>query len=139
MTPSLCTSGCNSRGYDLSGLEYRYQCLCGNSKSVTLPAALPDSSCDASCTGDLTSRCGGASKLTIYQSSGTAPAPPTPVVVANVTTSNNKVYKYQACYTDRSTSDGRALVGQSKSDPANTIESCVSYCSASNYTYAGAE
>jgi len=139
MTPALCTSGCNSRGYDLSGVEYRYQCLCGSSKSVKLPTALSESSCDSSCTGDVNSLCGGAGKLNIYQATGMAPTPPKPVVVASVTTSDNKVYKYQACYTDRSTADGRALIGQSRSDPANTIESCVAYCHSANYAYAGAE
>ena len=136
MTPALCTSGCNSRGYDLSGLEYRYQCLCGNSQRITLPAALPDASCDTSCSGDTSALCGGASKLTIYQSNTQAPSPTKPSTVPRVTTTDGKVYNYQGCFIDV---PGRVLRDRFLFDPANTINNCVAFCSAAGFVFAGAE
>lgn len=56
---------CVLTGYLFAGLEYRFECWCGDYK-YTEHAKLPDSECTSRCSGDLKPLCGGFWRLAIY-------------------------------------------------------------------------
>ncbi|KAK1994348.1 WSC domain-containing protein [Colletotrichum falcatum] len=60
-----CISRCDSLGYQYAGLEYGSECFCGNSiEGGSTPAS---SGCDMSCDGNRFDTCGGAGRISIYQ------------------------------------------------------------------------
>ncbi|KAI1279129.1 WSC domain-containing protein [Xylaria sp. FL0933] len=72
MTVEKCLDFC-ARGtaYRLAGLEYSRECWCGDELN-SLSVRLPDAACDTPCDGANSTACGGALRLTLYNS--TAPA-----------------------------------------------------------------
>ncbi|GAP85950.1 putative WSC domain-containing protein [Rosellinia necatrix] len=76
MTVSRCLAFCAAGGdsatharrpYRLAGLEYSRECWCGD-KLSSLSVLLPDAACDTPCDGANATACGGALKLTLYNS-----------------------------------------------------------------------
>lgn len=66
MTPSLCQSACASRGFSMAGLEYGAECYCGNSFQNNLGQTIDAGQCGMPCTGDASSKCGGAWALSVF-------------------------------------------------------------------------
>lgn len=70
MTVTSCASLCSSQGYAYFGLEFSFQCFCGN---ILNPEAVPadPSSCNYACCADSSVACGGVWYIDIYASNVT--------------------------------------------------------------------
>ncbi|KAI0196357.1 copper radical oxidase [Astrocystis sublimbata] len=66
-TIEACISGCSEFGYNAGGIEYGYQCFCGDSKTVTKGN---DADCNIPCPGDPLHLCGGGNLLQYYTWTG---------------------------------------------------------------------
>lgn len=65
MTIELCESTCNSKGYQVAGVEYSTECYCGT--AITQCASkLASTSCQMTCGGNSKALCGGSNALNIY-------------------------------------------------------------------------
>ncbi|KAI0414822.1 WSC domain-containing protein [Xylaria grammica] len=68
MTVEKCLDFCAAHGaYLFAGLEYSRECWCGNEVNA-LSVQLPDNFCDTPCDGANTTACGGALRLSLYNS-----------------------------------------------------------------------
>ncbi|KAI0974545.1 WSC domain-containing protein [Xylaria arbuscula] len=71
----FCAHGNSSTGaahaYRLAGLEYSRECWCGDALN-SLSVQLPDSACNTACDGANSTACGGALRLTVYNSTAGA-------------------------------------------------------------------
>ncbi|EXJ67401.1 uncharacterized protein A1O5_09414 [Cladophialophora psammophila CBS 110553] len=128
MTISSCISFCSAQNLPLAGLEYSRECYCAYSLSPS--TALNATGCSMPCTGNAQQRCGGPSRLSIYNNTSLSP----PSAKASISG-----YTYQGCFTDPSAAQ-RTLQGYSTSNGTSmTQEFCISACQARGYKYAGVE
>uniref|UniRef100_A0A2M4AJX4 protein xylosyltransferase n=1 Tax=Anopheles triannulatus TaxID=58253 RepID=A0A2M4AJX4_9DIPT len=65
-TPERCILLCLQSGYPYAGVQYGYECFCGE-VTPKVEAKLPDSSCNMKCTGDSKQVCGGYFTMNIYE------------------------------------------------------------------------
>lgn len=65
LTPAMCASACQARGFNYAGTEYANECWCGSSLS-----APTSTNCNMPCAGDSTQMCGGSWALNAYQFTG---------------------------------------------------------------------
>lgn len=135
MTNDLCASYCMSRNYALFGTEYSQECYCASTlaSSSTLR---PSTECSLACKGDVSQKCGGPSRLSLWNNTNyIAPRnPPRP----------NNQFSYVGCFTEGTV--GRAIgatakdPAYAKSDPAGmTVEMCSSICFNKGYNWMGVE
>ncbi|KAI1203614.1 copper radical oxidase [Nemania serpens] len=68
-TIEACLAGCSRFGYNAGGVEYGYQCFCGDSVAVTKS---PEADCTVPCPGDPHHLCGGGNRISYYQWTGAA-------------------------------------------------------------------
>ena len=70
---STCLNACAEYGYMAAGLEYGSECYCGDLDNIETRKAqtLPESECNVRCSGNRNFLCGGGSKLSWYQWTGT--------------------------------------------------------------------
>ncbi|KAL7419081.1 hypothetical protein Q5752_005917 [Cryptotrichosporon argae] len=165
MTPAQCVSHCASAGYAYAGVEYYYQCWCGNSLSA---AALDSAKCNAPCKGDTGVTCGGSTTaaLDVYiaaasSSSSSSPSSTTSKAAttssSTTSTSTSKSTSststtttsvtanptstagtsFLGCYADNTAA--RVLPSGYTQTSTMTPAQCVSHCKAAGYTYAGVE
>ncbi|KAI1356856.1 WSC domain-containing protein [Xylaria sp. FL0043] len=71
MTVEKCLGFCARGAYRLAGLEYSRECWCGDELN-SLSVRLSDAACDTPCDGANSTACGGALKLTVYNSTAAA-------------------------------------------------------------------
>lgn len=71
MTVPICQQFCATGKYNFAGLEYTNECYCGFSINA-LSTRVPDSDCNLPCTGNTTQFCGGALKLSVYNTTYSA-------------------------------------------------------------------
>merc|ERR1711962_359265 len=64
-TPEHCIDLCRSKGYTYAGVEYGYQCFCGNDPPPS-SSILPQSQCWYKCYGDPGQYCGGFHTMNVY-------------------------------------------------------------------------
>ncbi|GAB1606542.1 uncharacterized protein LOC115209445 [Argonauta hians] len=64
MTIEKCLSECGKRDFLFAGLEWRYECFCGN--SYTMYGRRNESWCNRPCTGNQQQVCGGGYSLSVY-------------------------------------------------------------------------
>uniref|UniRef100_A0A914BZS1 WSC domain-containing protein n=1 Tax=Acrobeloides nanus TaxID=290746 RepID=A0A914BZS1_9BILA len=58
-SPMVCASICKQAGYLYAGVEYAYECWCGNSLNLAVAQKLPDGcQCNMACTGNSSFYCG---------------------------------------------------------------------------------
>ncbi|KAK8133479.1 glyoxal oxidase N-terminus-domain-containing protein [Apiospora sp. TS-2023a] len=69
-TISECIAGCSRFGYEAGGLEYGYQCFCGDVPLGNKATLLPQSQCSVACPGDPTVLCGGGNTISYYRWTG---------------------------------------------------------------------
>lgn len=72
-TAASCIEGCSKFGYSAGGIEYGYQCFCGDISDVVnkgRDVLQPETDCNVACPGDPTHVCGGGNRLTYYQWTG---------------------------------------------------------------------
>lgn len=128
MTVPKCTEKCFSLNYGYAGVEFADECYCSNSiGSSGVPAT---DGCTMPCSGDATTVCGGADRITVYKYQGNV-LTAQPTVLESY---NNFVS--QGCYVD--SVHARLMtpvdvVGQM------TVEKCIDTCSNAEYDVAGVE
>jgi hypothetical protein len=129
MTVEKCAAGC--AGYAYFGLEYYYECYCGNFIG-TGSTQLTADKCSFPCVGNAAQTCGGDWALNLYafdqpttttSSAGPAPTGPTVQFIAD------------GCYTD--TVANRVLTGAQFADDSMTVDKCQAVCS--NFEIFGVE
>jgi hypothetical protein len=129
MTPAVCISFCQSKGYSFAGVKYSRECFCGynlKSKSVIKD----DGECGMSCAGDADSNCGGPNRLNVYTSKARTQIVTNPGPVGSGWT-------YKSCYED--SVYGRTLAHQVQVSGGNSVSGCTSACKAAGYKIAGVQ
>lgn len=67
-TPYACTKLCGEKGYELAGVEYSNECMCGHDwKNAALPVKRDEKECNMSCTGDRTLTCGAGHRIAMWK------------------------------------------------------------------------
>ncbi|CEH12913.1 beta-1,6-N-acetylglucosaminyltransferase, contains WSC domain [Ceraceosorus bombacis] len=137
MTVGKCLTYCGSLGAYYAGLEYGYQCFCGDALNsptgtVDTPAAQLTSSNDGGCNtvapGNGAQRAGGPNKLLVFQSKVNGPA------ARSVTITNGS---YQGCYRDDP--NNRLLPAGTYGINDNTVQGCATRCANSGYDLSATE
>ena len=76
-TADLCLSSCQAFGFPSGGVEFGYQCFCGDWSDVLFAQSLgggqiqPDSQCTMPCPGNQQYICGDGNRITFYNWTGT--------------------------------------------------------------------
>ena len=70
MTVMICASICSSRGYAYFGLEFSFQCWCGNTLDPKAVPAGPSNS-NYACCADGSMACGGCWFISVYAANAT--------------------------------------------------------------------
>uniref|UniRef100_A0A182Y7V1 protein xylosyltransferase n=1 Tax=Anopheles stephensi TaxID=30069 RepID=A0A182Y7V1_ANOST len=65
-SPEKCIRLCLQSGYPFAGVQYGYECFCGD-EVPKASAKLPDSSCNVKCPGDPKQACGGYFTINVYE------------------------------------------------------------------------
>lgn len=67
-----CIAGCSRYGYEAGGVEYGYQCFCGDIANVVDKGGLeaPEAECNVACSGDPIHLCGGGNRISYYRWTG---------------------------------------------------------------------
>lgn len=118
LTYAACADTC--KAYEYFGVEYGSQCFCGTLPSDTPDA--PDSDCNIRCTGNSSQTCGGASRLTVFESTSPYQPPSNPVIPG---------YDYAGCYTD--SVENRTLADTVFTGIHMTVETCEEFCDGAAY------
>ncbi|KAF2467278.1 putative glyoxal oxidase precursor [Lindgomyces ingoldianus] len=73
-TANNCISQCSAFGYNAGGMEYGNECYCGDVADTQAVGAtyVSESQCQFACSGNATTICGGARRLSFYTWNGTA-------------------------------------------------------------------
>ena len=132
MTVENCRDFCTANnGYQYYGVEYSYQCYCGNalnppSTILNATSTPKNDTCNMRCIGNNNQMCGGPGAMSLYNN--TAFIPPK---------AKSPIGKYVAkgCLTEGT--NGRALQGDGMTNANMTNEMCVKYCLGKRYHYAG--
>ncbi|KAK8094955.1 fungistatic metabolite [Apiospora hydei] len=69
-TISECIAGCSRFGYEAGGIEYGYQCFCGDVPLGSKATLLPETECNVACPGDPQILCGGGNRISYYRWTG---------------------------------------------------------------------
>ncbi|XP_071179102.1 uncharacterized protein [Mytilus edulis] len=117
MTVQKCKQFCGKKGYKFAGVEYGYECFCGN--DLRKDRKRKESDCKTPCSGNKRQTCGGPWRISIY----TAPE--------DVDESG-----YIGCYQDDST---RILHNEVLKDKGMTVQKCKQFCGKKGYKFAGVE
>jgi len=64
-TPTACIELCTSKGYKYAGVQYSYQCFCGNEAPPSI-SLRPLTECSSTCNGDRSQKCGGSWRMNVY-------------------------------------------------------------------------
>jgi hypothetical protein len=145
MTLQQCAEFC--AGYDYFGVEYMWECYCGNTFEGG-SVKKEDADCNMLCGGEQCNFCGAGNRLSVYMA-GDAPPPssdtptpsqdpdptPTPSPTAAVPTDIPDGWDYYGCWIDNA--QGRILAYQTADNPELTQASCVAACAAKGYSIAG--
>ncbi|XP_076108178.1 uncharacterized protein LOC143076337 isoform X2 [Mytilus galloprovincialis] len=111
MTVQKCKQFCGKKGFKFAGVEYGYECFCGN--DLRKDRKRKESDCKTPCSGNKRQTCGGPWRISIYTESG-----------------------YIGCYQDDST---RILHNEVLKDKGMTVQKCKQFCGKKGYKFAGVE
>jgi len=64
-SPVVCTQICTKSGFSFAGVQYGYECFCGNTQPQP-SSALDQSKCGTPCPGDEDTTCGGYLAMDVY-------------------------------------------------------------------------
>ena len=135
MTVTTCASICSSQGYAFFGVEYSYQCWCGNTLN---PRAVPadQSNCNYACCADNSSvACGGDGFIGVYE------ARPSPTQTVNATNNSGPSSMQTATATNNSgPSPTQTANSTNNSGPSSTqVPNVTNYSGnhSNNATYDG--
>ena len=125
MTVTSCASNCSKQGYAYIGLEFSYQCFCGNTLNSRAVPVDP-SVCNYACCADSSVARGGDWVIGIYASNATnnsVLAPTQTPSVTNYSGNNSNIatsYGSDASPTNN-TSNNATIYGSDKSQTSNNI------------------
>eukprot|EP00090_Calanus_glacialis_P003355 TRINITY_DN12484_c0_g1_i5.p1 TRINITY_DN12484_c0_g1~~TRINITY_DN12484_c0_g1_i5.p1 ORF type:complete len:892 (-),score=268.22 TRINITY_DN12484_c0_g1_i5:184-2859(-) len=74
-SPSICTEVCTRSGFSYAGVQYGFECFCGNTPPPP-SSALEQSKCGTPCPGSQDSSCGGYLAVDVFETGLTPLAPP---------------------------------------------------------------
>ena len=66
MTIQMCLKICRSKDYLYAGLQWQFECYCGNEPDHGFDWAWPEK-CNDRCAGDLNQICGGTNAMSIWK------------------------------------------------------------------------
>ncbi|KFZ14005.1 hypothetical protein V501_03442 [Pseudogymnoascus sp. VKM F-4519 (FW-2642)] len=126
-TPESCRAICLAAGLKYAGLEYSFECWCGDVLHNVSPPVIDASKCTFPCSGDSSKTCGGQEYLDLWDCSAAIPTPP-----------DVNDCKPLGCYTD--STSGRTLQTSVEGGDANqSHETCTAACIALGFRFAGTE
>lgn len=106
-TVATCADFCSIGGHTFFGVEFSFQCFCGDTLNSTATHSLSDpSSCDYACCADSSVSCGGFNHISIYEA---IRPPPTPSTNATIVDGNS----FETSSKARATSDGGGKISLS--------------------------
>ena len=124
-TTETCQQYCLENNYGLAATQNGDTCYCGN--GLQSYSAVGQKTCNVPCSGNKTEVCGGATSLSVWNSTSST-IPPTTVKAVGA-------YPLQGCY-----SGAKLLSGATHTSATGlTVESCVGYCITKGYTVAGVQ
>lgn len=126
-TPSACAAHCYAANYYYAGVEYGDECHCGTGIVSGADTPLDPSQCSMACAGDVLETCGGSWAIQLYQYQGQAPTETLPKGWVPVT----------PCAVDTAERDINGDLVTTLSN--NTPVTCIEYCAAAGFDYAGVE
>jgi len=97
--PEKCISECQKRGFRYAGLQFAYNCFCGNTRpSSTL--LRPSSQCPGPCPANRNRKCGGfGGEVNIYTTPDTTLSTGSPTVQTNIP-QTTKWSAWSICYVE---------------------------------------
>ncbi|CAM9482338.1 unnamed protein product, partial [Sphacelaria rigidula] len=133
MTNQMCAGYCGADGFAYSGTQYGFECWCGNSSDYDKHGS--SSRCTSPCAGEPTTSCGGKFAMTVSDTAGYVPLPPTPAPTGAPTspTPANTI----GCFKDHRLN--RIMTSKAFSSSDMTNEKCGLYCMANDFTYSGTQ
>ncbi|KAH9222596.1 WSC domain-containing protein [Leptodontidium sp. 2 PMI_412] len=142
MTLDICASTCSE--YRYFGVEYGFECFCGDTLTATSSKATDDR-CNYPCPGNTAETCGGLSGLTLYTKDFVPVVSISSTLVVATTSSSSPwataspdAWDYLGCMNDTTTA--RAISGASLTNTtAMTVDMCKDFCESKNYPLAGLE
>ncbi|CAG2252624.1 PLG [Mytilus edulis] len=111
MTVQKCQQFCGQKGFKYAGVEYGFECFCGN--VLRKDRKRKESDCKTPCAGNKRQICGGTWRISIYTGSA-----------------------YIGCYRDDSK---RILSKKVLKDKRMTVQKCQQFCGQKGFKYAGVE
>ena len=69
LTPAKCIQACRDKGYSFAGVQYAFECFCGNVAPPQSSIVAMDE-CNAACRGDSSIKCGGTWRMNVFKTSG---------------------------------------------------------------------
>ncbi|KAL8276301.1 hypothetical protein RQP46_011296 [Phenoliferia psychrophenolica] len=136
-TPSSCVTACKAN-FQFCGVENGNECWGTNTMKVsaTYGQSVPESSCQAACTGDATQFCGGQNAIGIWAAPGTViPTTPAPVAPTNVV--DDDTYTYKTCYKDNSAGSRELATRLTSGD--GSAKGCLAACKLRSFNLCGIE
>lgn len=119
-----CIAYCSSNGYTVAGMEYYYQCFCGNKLINGATLADADTQCSTPCQGNATQFCGGPDRMSVYTSLQNLTIVPAPKIVK---TGLPAGWTYQGCLRERPAGGPRVLPLFRGNDDTTAL-SCLARC-----------
>lgn len=132
LTLQSCANLCASQGYSIAGMEYSYQCFCGN-EIINGGVQSSEAECNMNCAGNPAQKCGGPNRMTIYSN-----GPPTIYGPPGPQTGGLPGWTYAGCYTDN-VNNVRTFYWQLFFPGVMTPKMCLDRCIAYGYHAAGLE
>ncbi|CAC5423642.1 unnamed protein product [Mytilus coruscus] len=139
MTVQKCQQFCGKKGFKFAGVEYGYECFCGN--VLRKGRKRKESDCKTPCSGNKQQICGGTWRISIY--TGKTPKC-TKKCHKNakcikgrcVCKSRYQASGYIGCYKDDKT---RILSKKVLKDKGMTVQKCQQFCGKKGFKFAGVE
>ncbi|WWC90941.1 uncharacterized protein L201_005879 [Kwoniella dendrophila CBS 6074] len=138
MTYKKCADFCESKGFDIFGIEYSQECYCGSTLSNGASLTRPSTNCNMKCGGS-EAICGGPSALTLFvkDSAISAGSLSSDLTTVKVTLPDGWAAAPSTCV--REGTSGRALAGASLYDENMTVGKCLTFCKSQGMQWAGIE
>jgi len=119
LTPGRCIRYCYEQGFRFAGVQFSYQCFCGNDPPH--PASIaPQTECNKICEGDRNQFCGGDWRNNVFETGFFV----------------NGSVAYGQCVVDDSS---RLLDHQRDFRGSLTPDRCIRYCSEQGFRFAGVQ
>ncbi|XP_039290420.1 WSC domain-containing protein ARB_07870-like [Nilaparvata lugens] len=124
LTVQSCIDNCRSKGFQYSGLQYRYQCFCEDRKPPNA-SLVGDNNCLYPCSGDSSQICGGDWRYSVYWNGFKNP----------LRNSDN----YIGCYRERNAPLQLLPLETVSFERSLTPQLCIDHCFRKGYPYSGTQ